>query len=305
MTSTLFAHTAHPYSRLTLFLYTQRRVQGTPHAANLHIISGDFLKVDLPYFDVCIANVPYQISSPLVFKLLSHRPVFRAATLMFQREFAMRLCVPPGDPLYCRLSVNAQLLARTTHILKVGKNNFRPPPKVDSSVVRIEPKPVNQIPVNFKEWDGLVRLCFGRKNKTLGGIFRTKTVLELIENNFKTYKALQVNNGKGVSGVQVGLQGGGMLGAASMGKRKKSKGGTRFGLGGDAAVDSGMMDVDADADADANANAPPEPTKDGTRRIVEEVLATNSFEQMRSSKMSQDDFLLLLATFNEKGVHFA
>jgi ribosomal RNA small subunit methyltransferase A len=123
-----------------MVLELQRRVQGTPHAANLSIISGDFLKVDLPYFDVCIANVPYQISSPLVFKLLAHRPVFRAATLMFQREFAMRLCVPPGDPLYCRLSVNTQLLARTTHILKVGKNNFRPPPKVDSSVVRIEPE---------------------------------------------------------------------------------------------------------------------------------------------------------------------
>ena len=279
-----------------MVLELQRRVQGTPHAANLSIISGDFLKVDLPYFDVCIANVPYQISSPLVFKLLAHRPVFRAATLMFQREFAMRLCVPPGDPLYCRLSVNTQLLARTTHILKVGKNNFRPPPKVDSSVVRIEPRPINSIPVNFKEWDGLVWLCFGRKNKTLGGIFRTKTVLELIESNYKTYRALQVNNGKGVSS---GI-GGGMLGAASMGKRKKSKGGTRFGLGG---VDSKMDTMDVDDDDDSN--APPEATKDGVRRIVEDVLATNSFEKMRSSKMSQDDFLLLLATFNEKGVHFA
>jgi 18S rRNA (adenine1779-N6/adenine1780-N6)-dimethyltransferase len=45
--------------------------------------------------------------------------------------------------------------------------------------------------------------------------------------------------------------------------------------------------------------------KEHARQIVEEVLATNAFEQMRSSKMSQDDFLLLLATFNEKGVHFA
>ena len=280
-----------------MVLELQRRVQGTPHAANLSIISGDFLKVDLPYFDVCIANVPYQISSPLVFKLLAHRPVFRAATLMFQREFAMRLCVPPGDPLYCRLSVNTQLLARTTHILKVGKNNFRPPPKVDSSVVRIEPKPVSTIPVNFKEWDGLVRLCFGRKNKTLGGIFRTKTVLELIEANYKTYRALQLNNGRGVAGGE-----GGMLGAAAMGKRKKTKGGTRFGLG-DANPDA-MDTGDDDALVNDEKNAP-EATKEGVRKIVEEVLATNAFETMRSSKMSQDDFLLLLATFNEKGVHFA
>ena len=282
-----------------MVLELQRRVQGTPHASNLSIISGDFLKVDLPYFDVCIANVPYQISSPLVFKLLAHRPVFRAATLMFQREFAMRLSVPPGDPLYCRLSVNTQLLARTTHILKVGKNNFRPPPKVDSSVVRIEPKPVSAIPVNFKEWDGLVRLCFGRKNKTLGGIFRTKTVLELIEANYKTYRALRLNNGRGVAGGE-----GGMLGAAAMGKRKKTKGGTRTGLGGGESVDDAMETDDVPNDASSGAS-PTMSAKEHARQIVEEVLATNAFEQMRSSKMSQDDFLLLLATFNEKGVHFA
>ena len=47
------------------------------------------------------------------------------------------------------------------HLLKVGKNNFRPPPKVDSSVVRIEPRNPPP-PINFLEWDGLVRLCFGR-----------------------------------------------------------------------------------------------------------------------------------------------
>eukprot|EP00959_Pyramimonas_sp_CCMP1952_P009198 191900-Pyramimonas_sp.AAC.1 len=96
----------------------QRRVQGTPHQKKLQILQGDVIKMQLPYFDLCVANTPYQISSPLVFKLLSHRPMFRAAILMFQREFAMRLVAPPGDPLYCRLSVNSQLLARTSHILK-------------------------------------------------------------------------------------------------------------------------------------------------------------------------------------------
>ena len=59
-------------------------------------------------------------------------------------------------------------------------------------MVRIEPrKPPVQ--VNFREWDGLVRLCFGRKNKTLGGIFRTKTVLELLTKNYLTFKAVKVN----------------------------------------------------------------------------------------------------------------
>jgi 18S rRNA (adenine1779-N6/adenine1780-N6)-dimethyltransferase len=179
------------------------------------------MKADLPYFDVCVANIPYQISSPLTFKLLAHRPSFRAAVIMFQHEFAMRLVAKPGravlsalkfdevstchalpaapytgsvagagDSMYCRLAVNTQLLARVSHLLKVqsatcraradinsslcisrgavvaqvgyitlmlsscvqvGKNNFRPPPKVDSSVVRIEPMNPPP-PINLLEW---------------------------------------------------------------------------------------------------------------------------------------------------------
>lgn len=64
--------------------------------------------------------------------------------------------------------------------MQVGRNNFRPPPKVDSSVVRIEPRPAPKN-VDFREWDGLVRLCFGRKNKTLGAIFRQSSTLVLLE----------------------------------------------------------------------------------------------------------------------------
>jgi len=118
----------------------QKRIQGSDKASNLQIILGDVLKVDLPYFDVCVANIPYQISSPIVFKLLAHRPTFRCAVLMFQREFAMRLLASPGDPLYCRLSINTQILSKVTHLMKISKANFRPPPKVESSVVRIKPK---------------------------------------------------------------------------------------------------------------------------------------------------------------------
>jgi 16S rRNA A1518/A1519 N6-dimethyltransferase RsmA/KsgA/DIM1 with predicted DNA glycosylase/AP lyase activity len=65
-----------------------------------------------------------------------------------------------------------------SHLLKVGKNNFRPPPKVDSSVVRIEPRHPPP-PIPLLEWDGLVRLAFGRKNKTLGAAFRTSRTLQV------------------------------------------------------------------------------------------------------------------------------
>lgn len=242
-----------------MVLELQRRVQGSPYQSKLEIIQGDFMKVELPYFDVCVANVPYQISSPLTFKLLSHRPQFRSATLMFQREFAMRMVAKAGDAQYCRLAVNTQLLAKTQHILKVGKNNFRPPPKVDSSVVRIEPrKPPVQ--VNFREWDGLIRLCFGRKNKTLGGIFRTKTVLELLTKNYLTFKAVKVN-----------------------------------------LLDDDAMEL---AEEEANNKEKRQEVKDHVKELIEKVLNTNGYVEMRSSKMTQDDFLQLLAVFNEHGIHF-
>ncbi|XP_078074598.1 dimethyladenosine transferase isoform X3 [Mustelus asterias] len=167
----------------------QKRVQGTPMASKLQIMIGDVLKTDLPFFDACVANLPYQISSPFVFKLLLHRPFFRCAVLMFQQEFALRLVAKPGDKLYCRLSINTQLLARVDHLMKVGKNNFKPPPKVESSVVRIEPKNPPP-PVNFQEWDGLVRIAFVRKNKTLAAAFKSSAVERLLEKNYRIHCSL-------------------------------------------------------------------------------------------------------------------
>ncbi|XP_008053328.1 probable dimethyladenosine transferase isoform X2 [Carlito syrichta] len=155
-----------------------KRVQGTPLASKLQVLVGDVLKTDLPFFDTCVANLPYQ--------LLLHRPFFRCAVLMFQREFALRLVAKPGDKLYCRLSINTQLLARVDHLMKVGKNNFRPPPKVESSVVRIEPKNPPP-PINFQEWDGLVRITFVRKNKTLSAAFKSSAVQQLLEKNYRIH----------------------------------------------------------------------------------------------------------------------
>lgn len=75
--------------------------------------------------------------------------MFRYAVLMFQKEFAERLVAQPGSKLYCRLSANVQLLAKVEHLMRVKRGEFRPPPKVDSAVVRIEP--VNPPPpINYK-----------------------------------------------------------------------------------------------------------------------------------------------------------
>ena len=108
---------------------------------------------------------------------------------MFQREFAMRLFAQPGDKLYSRLSVNAQMWAKIDHIMKVGKNNFKPPPNVESSVVRLVPK--NPRPqISYEEWDGLLRIAFVRKNKTLRSSFLGKSsVLDMLEANYRTWCA--------------------------------------------------------------------------------------------------------------------
>ncbi|ODN82276.1 dimethyladenosine transferase [Cryptococcus amylolentus CBS 6039] len=166
----------------------QKRVLGKPEQKKLEIILGDFVKAELPYFDVLISNTPYQISSPLVFKLLSQRPIPRCAVLMFQREFALRLVATPNTKLWGRLAANVQLYARVEHVMKVGKGNFRPPPQVESSVVRIMPRDPPP-PVKFEEFDGLNRIIFSRANKTLRAGFRAKGVFEMLEKNYRTWCA--------------------------------------------------------------------------------------------------------------------
>ncbi|GAA6025269.1 hypothetical protein JCM10207_009018 [Rhodosporidiobolus poonsookiae] len=171
-----------------------KRVQGTPEQRKLNILVGDFVKTELPYFDVCISNTPYQISSTIVFRLLSQRPLPRVAILMFQREFAMRLVARPGDSLWNRLSANVQLYAKVDHVMKVGRNNFRPPPQVESSVVRVAPLDPPP-PVAFAEFDGLTRICFARKNKVVRANFGGKGVEDVLEAN---YKALAAQEGRAI-----------------------------------------------------------------------------------------------------------
>ena len=162
-----------------------KRFQGTAFRHKLEIIKGNCLDVEFPYFDRCVANTPYAISSALIFKLL-RKPNFKCAVLMFQREFALRVCAQPRSDIYCRLSVNSQLLAKCSHLIKVSKNSFTPPPKVESSVIRLDPKHPPPA-IDFEEWDGMVKLLFNRKNKKAAAIFRTKAALQLLYDVHKSY----------------------------------------------------------------------------------------------------------------------
>jgi len=273
----------------------QKRVSSTAISHKLQLIHSDVLKLDLPFFNLCVANIPYQISSPLVFKLLSHPSRFRCAILMVQREFAQRLCAKPGDPMYGRLSVNAQLLSKVDHIMKVSKNSFRPPPKVDSSVVRLEP--LNPPPpINFVEWDGMVRLCFNRKNKTLAAIFRHKPVLKLLDENMRTHRAL--NGGGGGAAAEPGAATAGPVNpfAAIL---------TTATAAGDADDDDGDDDMQAEPTSAAGVKATLCAALAEVKATVEGVLASTGFAEQRASKMDHDDFMRLLARFNQAGVHFS
>ncbi|NXD03824.1 DIM1 transferase, partial [Certhia familiaris] len=262
----------------------QKRVQGTCLANKLEIKVGDILKTDLPFFDACVANLPYQISSPFVFKLLLHRPFFRCAILMFQREFALRLVAKPGSKLYCRLSINTQLLARVDHLMKVGKNNFRPPPKVESSVVRIEPKNPPP-PINFQEWDGLVRIAFVRKNKTLSAAFKSSAVEQLLDHNYRIHCSLHNTVS---SFLTYYLKGGGTCLLEknlkmSLIKVKKLK--IKY-----------IITIVHIAEI-------PENFKIAEK--IQTVLKDTGYSDKRARSMDIDDFIRLLHGFNSEGIHFS
>jgi len=104
-------------------------------SGRLELICGDALKVELPDFTKVVANVPYHISSPLLFRLLEMD--FEKGVLMFQHEFAERLVAKPGTKKYGRLSVMMYYHGEARIAKRVKRGNFRPIPKVDSAVVEI------------------------------------------------------------------------------------------------------------------------------------------------------------------------
>lgn len=277
-----------------------KRVQGKPEQRKLEVLLGDVIKTELPAFDVCISNTPYQISSPLVFKLLSMPNPPRTSVLMFQREFALRLTARPGDTLYCRLSVNAQFWAKITHIMKVGKNNFRPPPQVESSVVRIEPKVGKDRPnVSWDEWDGLLRVCFVRKNKTLRASWLgTKEVLNMVERNYRTWCAMN-----GVAVDESVVEDGGDDDDEQMDEDDADDG-----MDLDDGDDTPAFFKEAATSAVPKTKSKKKKTKvaelvrEKIRKVLEDV---TELADKRAGKCDENDFLKLLFAFNEEGIHFS
>lgn len=105
---------------------------------NVEIITGDALELDWPRFNKLVANIPFEISSPLLFKLFQQK--FKVAVLILQKEFARRLVAAPGTADYSRLSVAARYYCDSEIVGTLSRGNFRPAPKVDCAIVRLRPR---------------------------------------------------------------------------------------------------------------------------------------------------------------------
>ena len=251
---------------------------------------------------------------------------------MFQREFAMRLVARPGSELYCRLSVNVQLLARVDHLIKVSRNSFKPPPKVESSVVRIEPK-YPPPAINFVEWDGLVRLCFMRKNKTLSAIFRTKHVINMLHENFKIYSrhtntttaaAANAAAVPDLSSMMVGMNAADDAGASMAQKltpggpalhstqllskkqlKKQAKVAKQKGQALPATSNQHEEEEEMEDDNDQmDEGTDPLTSRTAFKKLVIETLEAEELLTKRAAKMEILDFLTLLNAMNQAGIHF-
>lgn len=128
---------------------------------NVEIIHGDITAMKLPLCDRVISNVPYHLSSYIVFTLLDHP--FEMGVLFFQKEFAQKLVEPPGSPRVSRLSIMAQMRADITILQSVNRHCFYPVPQTDCALVKIVPHTTHIDPCV----ETVVRELYSHKKKTV------------------------------------------------------------------------------------------------------------------------------------------
>jgi len=147
----------------------------TASCPNVEIIGSDILKVDFKEWVSqdrrplkVVANLPYQISTPLLFRFIEERETFSTLTLMVQREVAERMVAPPGGKDYGPLSIFVQIFLDLSVRFSVKPSCFFPPPKVDSAVVRLTWKDTPVVGREEEDWfRNVVRGCLGYRRKTL------------------------------------------------------------------------------------------------------------------------------------------
>ncbi|CBH40287.1 Dimethyladenosine transferase(S adenosylmethionine 6 N', N' adenosyl(rRNA) dimethyltransferase) (16S rRNA dimethylase) (High levelkasugamycin resistance protein ksgA) (Kasugamycindimethyltransferase) [Mycoplasmopsis agalactiae] len=137
------------------------------NSENNMLVHDDFLNANLDqyaYFEV-VGNIPYYITSEIIFKLIENRFLFKRATLLVQKEVADRIVAMPNSYEYSKLSITCQYVAKVKKELFVSKNNFSPVPKVDSAIVTFDfYQDKND---NYEQLKDFFKLCFSARRKKL------------------------------------------------------------------------------------------------------------------------------------------
>lgn len=120
-----------------------------------------------------VANLPYNVATPLLIKWLKAGPWRGPMVLMFQKEVADRICAPPNSPAFGRLSVLAHSLSVPRMALKLGPGAFSPPPRVASAVVTFAPIPREAIDVDIALLEQVTEAAFGQRRKMLRGALQS------------------------------------------------------------------------------------------------------------------------------------
>jgi 16S rRNA (adenine1518-N6/adenine1519-N6)-dimethyltransferase len=147
---------------------------------NVEVVKSDILKVDFNQFlkkeghpIKVVANLPYQVSTQLLFRFIESKETFSTFTLMLQKEVAERMVAPPGGKEYGPLSIFIQMFSDVSIRFFIKPSAFFPPPKVESAVVHMVWKEKPMIETNDEEWfKRVVKACFGYRRKTLVNALR-------------------------------------------------------------------------------------------------------------------------------------
>lgn len=159
------------------------KVDGQDLDQRFKLIMKDVLKADFAtdlagFFDLSkpvkvVANLPYYITTPIIFNLLESSLDFTSLTLMMQKEVAERLAAQPGSKAYGPLSIAVQTQMSVDLDLEVGHASFMPQPKVDSAVVVLTPLEKPADVGDRKQFNRVVKLCFAQRRKTLANNLKT------------------------------------------------------------------------------------------------------------------------------------
>lgn len=156
-----------------------RQLAQDPCLSHVHVHHADAL-----HFPLCdliepgrrlrlIGNLPYNISTPLLFRLFDLRQCLQDMLFMFQREVVVRMLAPPGGKEYGRLSVMSQLFCQARHVLEAPPSAFWPAPRVHSAVVHLTPRDTLPLPgAQVQLFEEVVRNAFGQRRKTLRNSLR-------------------------------------------------------------------------------------------------------------------------------------